>query len=298
MNNFDLEEIASQVAKAILEEEVDLTKEKDKQKEISDEIASSDLKAKSGAKDSEEKRLTDEAEDEDDEDKEEEEEEEVDVEPKPKPKAKDDEDEDEGGFEVESKDENIPSSIKFDDVKKQINNLRAGGSLKDEKTAGQLEDYFDKLGQADTKALFVYLSSVASILTGGTSGVDALRPEDADVELNIKEKEKEKTADPIPGVEGDGEQAPIIVGEVADNSRTKLRLLETLSLEDDHRCIGGKVVKFGSPKCMLDLETRIEDAAVQRDMCPRKSADRVSLNGMLNYLRQKLRLARKLSASE
>ena len=143
----------------------------------------------------------------------------------------------------------------------------------------------------------MYLSSVASILTGGTSGVDALRPEDADVELNIKAKEKEKESDPIPGVE-DGEQAPIIVGEVADNSRAKFRLLESLTLEDDHRCIGGNVVKFGSPKCMLDLETRIEDAAEQRDMCQRGTADRASLNGMLNYLRQKLRLARKLSAPE
>jgi len=295
MSYFDLEEIARYVAKSILEEEAALAGEKEKQKAISDEIDSSDLKAKPGKKDSEEKRLTDEAEDEDDEKKEDEEEAKVD--PKPKPEAKDDEEEDKEGFEVESKDENIPSSIKFDDVKKQINNLRAGGSLKDEETSSQLEDYFDKLGQADTKALFVYLSSVASILTGGTSGVDALRPEDADIELSVKKKEKEETADPIPGVE-DGEQAPIIVGEVADNSRAKFRLLESLTLDDDHRCIGGKVVKFGSPKCVLDLETRIEDAAEQRDMCPRKSADRVSLNGMLNYLRQKLRLARKLSASK
>ena len=294
MSNFNLEEIAAQIAKSVLEAAGDLSGEKEKQKAISDEISGSDLKAKSG-KDSEEKRLTDEAEDEEDEKKEDEEE--SDIEPKPKPEAGGDDDEDEDGFEVESTDENIPSDVKFDDVKKQINNLRAGGSLKDEEIAKQLEDYYDKLGQADTKALFVYLSSVASILTGGTSGVDALRPEDADVELNIKAKEKEKESDPIPGVE-DGEQAPIIVGEVADNSRAKFRLLESLTPEDDHRCIGGNVVKFGSPKCMLDLETRIEDAAEQRDMCQRGTADRASLNGMLNYLRQKLRLARKLSAPE
>ena len=71
-----------------------------------------------------------------------------------------------------------------------------------------------------------------------------------------------------------------------------------MTLDDDHRCVGGRVVKFGSPKCILDIESRIEDAAEQRDMCSRGSADRASLNGMLSYLRQKLRLARKLSEAE
>ena len=292
MSSIDLDKITQQIADLILEQDVEISTEKEKQKAISDEINKGDLEAKKGKES--EKTLTDEAED----DEEKEEKEEKDIEAKPKPEAKSEEEDDKEGFEVESSKEEIPSTIKFDDVKKQINNLRAGGSLKDESTAGQLEDYFDKLGSADTKALYVYLSSVASILTGGTPGTEALRPEDADVSVSPVEKKKEKTADPIPGVESDGEQAPIIVGEVADNSTAKFRLLESMTLDDDHRCVGGRVVKFGSPKCILDIESRIEDAAEQRDMCSRGSADRASLNGMLNYLRQKLRLARKLSEAE
>lgn len=289
MSLVDLEEISRKIADLVLEQEVDLTKEKEKQDAITSQIEKGDLKAKPGKKDSEEKRLTDEAEDEE----EEKDDEEKEMKPKPKPEADPEEDEDEG-FEVESSKEEIPSTIKFDDVTKQINNLRAGGSLKDEDISSQLEDYFDKLGSADTKALYVYLSSVASILTGGTPGTEALRPEDADVDVKAVEKKEEKTSDPIPGVES-GDQAPIIVGEVADNSRAKFRLLESLTSDDDHRCIGGKVVKFGSPKCILDIESRIEDAAEQRDMCSRGTADRASLNGMLNYLRQKLRAAKKIS---
>lgn len=291
MSDIDLDKIARQIAEQILREESDLSGEKEKQDAISDQIKKSDLKAEPGKKDSEEKRLTDEAEDD-----EKESEEKEDIKPKPKPEAEKDDDEDKG-FEVESSGQDVPKNVKFDDVKKQINNLRAGGSLKDEKISGQLEDYFDKLGQADTKALFVYLSSVASILTGGTPGVDAPRPEDADVKLSIDKKKKEKASDPIPGVEGDGDQAPIVVGEVSDNSRAKMRILESLTLDDDHRCVGGKIVKFGSPKCILDIESRIEDAAEQRDLCDRGTADRASLNGMLNYLRQKLRLAKKLSSA-
>ena len=292
MSSIDLDKITQQIADLILEQDVEISTEKEKQKAISDEINKGDLEAKKGKES--EKTLTDEAED----DEEKEEKKEKDIEAKPKPEAKSEEEDDKEGFEVESSKEEIPSTIKFDDVKKQINNLRAGGSLKDESTAGQLEDYFDKLGSADTKALYVYLSSVASILTGGTPGTEALRPEDADVSVAPVEKKKEKTSDPIPGVESDGEQAPIIVGEVADNSAAKFRLLESMTLDDDHRCVGGRVVKFGSPKCILDIESRIEDAAEQRDMCSRGSADRASLNGMLSYLRQKLRLARKLSEAE
>ena len=68
-----------------------------------------------------------------------------------------------------------------------------------------------------------------------------------------------------------------------------------MTSDDDHRCIGGKVVKFGSSKCISDIESRISDASEQRDMCSRGTADRASLNGMLNYLRQKLRAAKKIS---
>ena len=96
MRDIDLEKIAARIARQVILEEVDLEKEKDKQDAIADEISKHDLKAKPGSKDSEEKRLTDEAEDEDD--KDEEEAEEKDVDPKPKPEAEDDDDENKEAF--------------------------------------------------------------------------------------------------------------------------------------------------------------------------------------------------------
>jgi hypothetical protein len=280
MSQLDLELIAKRIAREILSEES--SGEKEKQDDLASQIDKQSLKAKPSKKDGEGRRLTDE-----------EEEEEVDVEPKPKPDSDEDKD-DKGDFEVKS-DEEIPDDIDFDRVKKQINNLRAGGSLKDEDISGQLEDYFDKLGKADTKALYVYLSSIASILTGGTPGVEAPRPEDANVDLSMAKKKEKKKGESIPSVDGGGEQAPIIVGERANTSNVKLMLLESLTLDDDHRCINGTIVKFGSEKCRLDLQDRIDDVVEQRDACSRGTADRVSLNGMLNYLRQKLRRANKLS---
>ena len=294
MKDIDLDFITDQIAKTILEEELGQSGEKEKQSAVVDQIEDRDLKAKE--KEGSSKTLTDEAEDEDEE-KEGKDEEEKDIKPKPKPEAENEDEEDKEGFEVKS-DEEIPDDIDFDTIKKQINNLRAGGSLKDENVSSQLEDYFDKLGSADTRALYVYLSSVASILTGGTPGVDAPRPEDADIDLQMVKKEKPEEKSPIPGVSGEtGEQAPIVVGEIADNTSAKMRILEGLSSSDDHRCMNGKTVKFGSPKCVSDLQSRIEDAMAQRDACSRGTADRVSLNGILNFLRQKLRLAQKVSMS-
>lgn len=288
MSRLDIDSIAEKIAKEILSEQQ--SEEEERQDAIASEIDKNNLKAKKSKEDPDGRRLTDEAEDEDEDDKEESE---VDIKPKPKPDEDEDKD-DKGGFEVKS-DEEIPDTIDFDGVKKQINNLRAGGSLKDENVSGQLEDYFDKLGKADTRALYVYLSSIASILTGGTQGVDAPRPEDADVDLTMIKKKKASAGKSIPSVDGGGEQAPIIVGEIANTSSAKLMILETLTINDDHRCLDGSIVKFGSKKCRLDIQDRIGDVAVQRDSCSRGTADRSSLNGMLNYLRQKLRKADKLS---
>jgi hypothetical protein len=289
MSRLDIDSIAGKIAKEILSEQQ--SEEEERQDAIASEIDKNNLKAKKSKEDPDGRRLTDEAEDEDeDEDKEEPE---ADIKPKPKPNEDKDKD-DKEGFEVKS-DEEIPDTIDFDGVKKQINNLRAGGSLKDEDISGQLEDYFDKLGKADTRALYVYLSSIASILTGGTQGVDAPRPEDADVDLTMVKKKEASAEKSIPSVDGGGEQAPIIVGEIANTLSTKLMILETLTINDDHRCLDGSIVKFGSKKCRLDIQDRISDVAVQRDSCSRGTADRSSLNGMLNYLRQKLRKADKLS---
>ncbi len=286
MKNIDLDFIASQIAAQILSEETDIAKsEKERQDAVSKEIKGDDLDAPPKDKD-EQSRLTDEGEESEDEES-------IDPKPKPDPDSDDDDSED---FETKAA-KSVPRTLTLDDMKDQINNLRAGKSLKDEAVSGQLEDYFKMLGQGEEKALYVFLSSLAAILTGGTPGEDAPRPESMGIDITLdKKKEKKSQGKPKPGVGEDGEQAPIIVGETADTSRFSMRLLESLSSEDFHRCLDGRLVKFGSKGCQKDLRSRIEDAAQLRDDCPARSADRASLNGTLKYLRQKLRAAEKIAS--
>ena len=161
--DFNIDEISSFIAKSILIEEFQITDdssaEKERQEDIEKQINKLGLHA--DEKDDEEK-LQDEGEDEG------EEEEEVDIEAKPKPDTTDDE-EAGGDFEVQSPD-TVPDAIQYSQIEKQVNNLRAGKSLKDEEISDNLETYFDSLGKGERQALFSYLASVGAILTGGTSG--------------------------------------------------------------------------------------------------------------------------------
>jgi len=283
----DINFIANKVADLILKEQ--LSDERERQAAIEDKISSSDLEAPEKDKD-EKERITDEGEEEGEA-----------VEPKPKPDdSGEEEKEKDGEFEVTAANE-LPRSMSFNDIKDQINNLRAGKSLKDEDIANQLEDYFKKLGQAEERSLFVFLSSLAAILTGGTEGDEAPRPETMGINLTMKKDHGSKEArsagnKAAPGVDDAGEQAPIVVGEAADTSIYKLRLLEAMTSDDKHRCVDGRLVHFGTKACVKDLSKRIEDTAHSRDSCSAGSANRASLNGTLKYLRQKLRAAQKILA--
>ena len=61
-----------------------------------------------------------------------------------------------------------------------------------------------------------------------------------------------------------------------------------------HRCLSGDVVTLDSPKCVPDLEFRIDDLSACRDDCHTRSDSRAHYNGMLKVLRRKLRQGRKL----
>ena len=283
MKSLNLESISKRIAEQILFEE--FSTEKERQQLVSKQVAADDLNAPSKDKEDKEK-LTDEAD---------EEEPEVVVKAKPVP----DGDEDSGSeddFEVEAV-EQVPRDVSFELIKKQINNLRAGKSLKDAAVSSQLEDYYDNLGQAEERSLYVFLSSLGAILTGGTLGDEAPRPETMGVDVNLKKDKEEqaKKSVTLPDVESSGDQAPIVVGEAANTTSYKLRLLEGLTGDDKHRCLNGKLTNFGSKQCISDLTVRIEDTIQNRDDCSRGTADRASLNGTLKYLRQKARRANKLS---
>ena len=289
----DLTRISDLIAAKILKEDFQITDEESRQAALSKEIDKDDLRASEKA-DTEE--LTDEGDEDDDKDKGEKE-----IEAKPKPDAKD-EDKGEEDFEVQAPDV-IPDLISYGQIEKQINNLRAGKSLKDEDISSALEDYFKALGTGEQGALFAYLASIGAILTGGTPGDEAPRPSQMGIKIVDKEKkEKSKTpaGEPTPvGLEGlpPGE-APIVVGEIADKSVELNIVLENYTSSDSHRCLNGKIVDFGSSKCIDDISARIDDTAHQRDTLGRGSADRSSLNGTLKYLRQKLRKAQKIQKQD
>lgn len=58
-----------------------------------------------------------------------------------------------------------------------------------------------------------------------------------------------------------------------------------------HRCMNGDLVKFGSEKCIEDLDDRINDARLERDCCPGRTDAREHYNGILKVLRRKKRRA-------
>ena len=161
--------------------------------------------------------------------------------------------------------------------------------------SGELEAYFDSLGKGETQALFSYLSAIGAILTGGTSGKDSPRPSQLGIKIEPEKKDEPSSIDDEVGtIRSSTDSAPIVVGELA-NKLSELELVfENHSATDKHRCMGGKIVDFGSSKCIQDLNKRIDDMVYQRDNLFRGSADRSSLNGTLKFLRQKLRAAEKI----
>jgi len=78
--------------------------------------------------------------------------------------------------------------------------------------------------------------------------------------------------------------------------RLRRRLMEVMAADKPelHRCLSGDVVTLDSPKCVPDLEFRIDDFKACRDDCHTRSDSRAHYNGVLKVLRRKLRQARKL----
>lgn len=79
--------------------------------------------------------------------------------------------------------------------------------------------------------------------------------------------------------------------------RLRARLAEAVRADDAsemHRCINGKQVRMDSPRCVKDLQYRIEDACEDRDACPGRTDAREHYNGLLKVLRRKLRRAQRL----
>jgi len=290
----DLDLLSKKIAMTLLAEE--FSDERSKQDDIASTIKDRNLEAPTKKDGGEQQTITDEAESEE---KEEPEEDSSSKDIKAKPKPEPDPPEEDGSFEAEVTAPPVDPTV--DDIADQINNLRAGKSLKDEATLQQLNDYFEKLGQAEERSLYVFLSSLAAILTGGSTGEEAPRPETMGVNIDMKKKPVRDAASAsspaTPSVDASGQQAPITVGEVSDTSAYKMTVLEGYGPGDKHRCLDGRTVKFGSRDCIKDVKKRIDDTMRLRDGCSSGTADRASLNGVLKFLRQKLRAANKIYVS-
>lgn len=72
--------------------------------------------------------------------------------------------------EVEKVDLDIPAEIKFQDIRKQIDQIRSGKSLKDPDTKLQLVDYYDNLDEPERIALYKFLVSISKLLTKDVEG--------------------------------------------------------------------------------------------------------------------------------
>jgi len=196
--------------------------------------------------------------------------------------------------------ESIPAKITIAQVEKQINNLRAGKSLKDKAISDELDDYFTALGEGEKQALFVYLASLASILTGGSSGDIAPSPESLDVDIEPESQHDKESVDVVDvglPIGDEVDPSPIVVGEASNLFRELMFIMEN-SDDDNHRCLNGELVPFGGERCVNDLDARIDDMSQQRDSLSRSSADRASLNGTLKFLRQKKRKATKIGQQD
>ena len=297
-NNQDLvSRISDMIASQILSEEGEAYR----QAVLTKKIKKLDLKAKEG----DEEAIQDEQEDdpfaEEETEEEAEEEEAEEEEAEPEAEEKQDDEKPEAGSSDDEKfvvapPETIPAKITVSQIEKQINNLRAGQSLKDKDISTELENYFQDLGEGEKQALFIYLASLASILTGGSPGDLAPAPEQLDVDIEPEQKVEDIPSE-IQTTKSDID-SPIVVGESSDISSELLFMVESLGPDDKHRCINGKMVPFGSEKCILDLIKRIDDISDQRDHLARSSADRASLNGTLKFLRQKKRKAEKVNKAK
>ena len=67
------------------------------------------------------------------------------------------------------------------------------------------------------------------------------------------------------------------------------------TMQHPYRLQSGKMVEFGCPTCINDLERRIDDGRYYRDECDRRSDAREHYNGILKVLRRELRSAHKIN---
>lgn len=97
-----------------------------------------------------------------------------------------DEEAEEEDFEEESEDlEPSEFGADFENVLKDLNNLRAGKSTKNKEIREELESYFKRLDNNERKVLHLFIYELSDILKGSTTGDDAQDPGEPPFSLTI-----------------------------------------------------------------------------------------------------------------
>lgn len=86
--------------------------------------------------------------------------------------------------------------ITFSMIKDKLNVIRSGRSLRDDDIRYELKEFFKKLKETEQEALYVFLDSIAKIITAGLPSEEVQEPSDPPHGLDV-----EKTADSEPHTE-------------------------------------------------------------------------------------------------
>ncbi len=114
----------------------------------------------------------------------------------------------------------------IDDIVKTLNVLRSGRSTKDPEVKKALKSYVDGLTTGEQQSLFAFLSGLAQMMVGGETGKSATDPRGAGIKTKPAEEEEEVTV--TVDKEKGTEAQPIVVGEVANKIKERVRLRELM----------------------------------------------------------------------
>ncbi len=121
-----------------------------------------------------------------------------------------------------------------------LNMMRSGKSTKDKEVQKGLGEYFDGLDAGERQALYIMLSGLTQILTADVPGDEAPDPTSVGIKIQSKKKNTDAEvskpaqkaaaasssskppAENKPKSQGTGD-LPIVVGEVADKSKLRIR---------------------------------------------------------------------------
>lgn len=127
-------------------------------------------------------------------------------------------------------------SVEFGDIKRALNNLRAGKSVEDSAVEDKLQNFVTSLQPAERKAAYVIIKSISSILGGDETPTEPLKS--AKLTITSDEETEQPAAPeaaagaapaapagPAPEEAGGGAAPPIKVGEppVTEAFRSKIR---------------------------------------------------------------------------